>query len=101
MAPTPLYGLRSAEVFSALETSPSGLKEDEIAARRSLYGPNLLSQPVKVSSWARLIAHLFHPMAILLWVAGFLAIIAREPVLGVVIWALVLVNAGFSFWREY
>jgi magnesium-transporting ATPase (P-type) len=24
-----------------------------------------------------------------------------EPVVGIVLWLLVLANAGFSFWREY
>ena len=40
-------------------------------------------------------------MAGLLWIAGVIAFLAREPVLGIVIWTLVLVNAGFSYWREY
>jgi magnesium-transporting ATPase (P-type) len=42
-----------------------------------------------------------HPFALLLWIAGGVAFIVREPVLGVVIWVLVLVNAAFSFWREH
>lgn len=101
MTSIPLYNLRSADVYSALETSPTGLAEAEIDARRSLYGPNLLNQPVKQSRWSRLLLHLIHPMAVILWIAGLLAVVAREPALGVVIWALVVVNAGFSFWREH
>ena len=40
-------------------------------------------------------------MALLLWVAGILAFIAKTPELGLAIWAVVLINAVFSFWQEY
>jgi magnesium-transporting ATPase (P-type) len=39
-------------------------------------------------------------MALLLWVAGALAFASRQPGLGAAIWIVVLVNGGFSFWRE-
>ncbi len=40
-------------------------------------------------------------MALLLWGAGLVALLSGEPTLGIVIWVVVLVNAGFSFWQEY
>jgi Ca2+-transporting ATPase len=40
-------------------------------------------------------------MALILWAAGGMAFVARQPVLGLVIWAIVLVNAALTFWREY
>ena len=40
-------------------------------------------------------------MALLLWVAGALAFIARAPQLGWAIWAVILINALFSFWQEF
>src|SRR4030042_1713853 len=40
-------------------------------------------------------------MAILLWIAGLIAVIGGRPVLGIAIWVVVLVNAVFSFWQEY
>lgn len=101
MTSTPLYSLRSAEVYRALETSPDGLSQSEVESRRSLYGANLLSEPPRPSRWSLLVTHIVHPMALLLLAAGLLAFIVREPVLGLIIWGLVLANAGFSFWREY
>ncbi|HJW91794.1 MAG TPA: cation-transporting P-type ATPase [Anaerolineales bacterium] len=100
MASTTIYSLRLAEVYEALATSPDGLSSGEVAARQSLYGKNLLSQEQKQADWQIFLAHVAHPMAGLLWIAGVIAFLAREPVLGVVIWVLVLVNAGFSYWRE-
>jgi Ca2+-transporting ATPase len=97
----PVYSLRVSEVYKALETSPEGLSEEQVAARAGLYGQNLLSELEKTSHWTKLFGHVIHPFALLLWLAGMMAFIVREPASGLVIWALVLVNAGFSYWREY
>lgn len=101
MASTPLYALRVPEVYQALETSPQGLTPEEAQARLALYGPNTLTEPPAPPLWRHFIGHLTHLMALLLWAAGALALIGGEPVLAVVIWVVVLVNAAFSFWQEY
>ncbi len=97
----PIYSLRTAQVFQALESSPQGLSDEEAAMRLSLYGPNSLIEPPSKAVWPRLVSHLAHPMALVLWAAGALASLAFEPGWTVVIWTLVIVNAGFSYWREY
>ncbi len=101
MDTTPLYSLRASEVYRALETSPEGLTGEQVAARQSLYGSNLLSGIPKISPLPHFIIHIIHPMALLLWVAGLLAFLVGEPALALTIWILVVVNAVFSFWREY
>lgn len=101
MDTTPLYSQRVSEVYKSLETSPEGLSPEEVESRQSLYGSNLLSEEAATPHWPRFIANAIHPMALLLLVAGILAVIVGKPTLGVVIWVLVLVNAAFSFWREY
>jgi magnesium-transporting ATPase (P-type) len=101
MESTQIASLRVADVFEALETSSEGLSDGEAAARRALYGRNLLSEAAPVSAWCRLLAHSAHPMALLLWAAGLLAFAVRQPVLGVIIWVVVLANAGFTFWQEH
>ena len=37
----------------------------------------------------------------MLWVAGILAFISGTPELGWAIWAVIWINAGFSFWQEF
>ena len=101
MDSTPIYSLRVSEVFDYLECSPAGLAPSQVEERKSLYGENILSVEAPRSYWPKFISHITHPMALLLWVSGGLALALREPALTVVIWLLVLVNAGFSFWREY
>jgi len=96
-----IYELRVAEVYHALETSANGLSESDVVARQELYGRNTLTEERKTPTWRKLVSHISHPMALLLWGAGVLAFVIGEIVVGLVIWILVLVNAGFSFWREY
>src|SRR3972149_6790288 len=101
MTSSPLHRLHAVEVFRALETAPDGLTSEEAQSRLSLYGPNLLREPPSALLWRKFIGHIAHLMAALLWGAGGLAIMGGRPMLGLVIWSVVLVNAGFSFWQEY
>jgi Ca2+-transporting ATPase len=102
MPSAPIFSLRPNDVYAELETGPEGLSADEARSRLSLYGPNRL-HVVKPASldYQRLLDQISHPMAILLWVAGLIALLGGRPVLGIVIWVVVLVNAVFSFWQEY
>ena len=101
MVSDPIYVLPVSDVYPALETSPQGLSISEVEARRSLYGRNQLTEPPGEPAWRKLFGFITHPMALLLWAAGGIALWLREPTLGVIIWIVVLVNAAFSYWREY
>ena len=101
METVPIYQLRVGEVYRSLETSPSGLNQEEIEDRLSLYGRNLLSRPVQQPIWKKFVTHTIHPMALLLWFAGLIAVFVHQPIMGVVIWGVVILNATFSFWREH
>lgn len=101
MSTTPIYSLRVADVYTALGTSSEGLSNAEAESRRSLYGPNLISEQKQISFLERLAAHLIHPLALILIAAGALMFFSGDLILGIVIWILVLANLGFSFWREY
>jgi len=101
MVSDPIYSLPIPEVFASLETSANGLTASEVEARRQLYGSNQLTEPPRESAWRKFLAYTAHPMALLLWLAGGIALGLREPTLGIIIWIVVLVNAAFSYWREY
>jgi magnesium-transporting ATPase (P-type) len=88
-------------VFQALKSSPQGLTEETAAARLRDIGPNQLLEPRQRPLWRRFLDQLTHFMALLLWAAGLLAFIARSPELGWAIWAVIWINALFSFWQEY
>ena len=101
MPSPPLYALRKSEVYEALESSPEGLTTQEAEERRSLYGRNLLAEPPAPPAWRKWLGYAVHPMALLLWAAGALAVFIGRGEVGITIWIVVLINASFSFWREY
>ncbi len=101
MSTTSLHALRRQEVFEAFQTSPAGLTAGEVIARRSLYGPNRIADVQTESPVKKWLATVAHPMAMLLWVSGLVALFLGRYELGIVIWIVVIVNAGFSYWREY
>lgn len=97
----PIWSLPVDDVYETLNTSPQGLSEGEAGARLQQQGFNELPEPPHRPLWLRFADQLTHFMALLLWVAGILAFISRTPELGWAIWAVIWINAIFSFWQEY
>jgi magnesium-transporting ATPase (P-type) len=79
----------------------TGLSLDEVELRRQRFGLNLLPPSPRVPLWQRLLSQLIHFFAVMLWVAGGLAILARMPQLGVAIFVVILLNGIFAFLQEY
>lgn len=93
--------IAASAVYHAMGTRPSGLSLDEVAARLDLYGPNTIREIKGKSLLIRLLANFAHLMAILLWTAGLVALVARMPQLAISIWMVNVINGVFSFWQEY
>ncbi|MEK7426227.1 MAG: cation-transporting P-type ATPase [Actinomycetota bacterium] len=77
-----------------------GLSTAEAADRLERNGPNQLPPPHRPSLLRRFVGELFHFFATMLWVAGILALIAGLAPLGIAIFAVVVLNAVFSFAQE-
>ncbi len=96
-----IWSFTPEEVYESLETSAQGLSEAEAAQRLAKYGLNELPEPVQRPLWLRFTDQLTHFMALLLWSAGVLAFISGTPELGWAIWAVIWINALFSFGQEF
>ena len=79
----------------------AGLSLEEVELRRKHYGPNLLSRPPHLPLWRRLLSQLVHFFAVMLWIAGGLAILAGMPQLGFAIFVVIVLNGLFAFLQEY
>ncbi|WP_198808511.1 cation-translocating P-type ATPase [Leptolyngbya sp. BL0902] len=103
MTPThrPIWTLPAEAVYDYLESTPQGLDDAEAQQRLTRFGPNELPEPAHRPLWLRFTDQLTHFMALLLWVAGILAFISHTAALGWAIWAVILINAVFSFWQEF
>lgn len=88
-------------LLDSLGTSLDGLSEPEATRRLKQFGPNELPEPERRRLPLLLFDQVTHFMALLLWLAGGLAFVSRLPELGWVIWAVIVINAFFSFWQEY
>lgn len=89
------------ELFEELGTSPTGLSDEEASIRLERYGPNILREIKGKSLILRFSENLFNLLAVLLWVGGVLSFVADMPELGWAIFAVIIINAAFSFWQEY
>jgi len=83
-----------------LRTSPAGLTQREADRRLVGYGRNELTRRHRQSRWRLLVAQLIHPLALLLWVAAGLSVLAGTEVLAVAIVVVIGVNAVFAFVQE-
>jgi magnesium-transporting ATPase (P-type) len=97
----PIWTLTPEDVYQSFEISDRGLSDDAAAQRFAKFGANELPEPPHRPLWLRFTDHLTHFMALLLWVAGILAFISGTPQLGWAIWAVIWINASFSFWQEF
>jgi potassium/sodium efflux P-type ATPase len=97
----PIWALPVEEVYESLGSTAGGLSADEAQQRLAQFGANELPEPAHRALWLRFADQLTHFMALLLWVAGILAFISRTPELGWAIWAVIWINAIFSFWQEF
>lgn len=78
-----------------------GLTLEDVERRRKTFGLNLLPRPPDVPLWRRLLSQLVHFFAVMLWIAGGLAILAGMPQLGLAIFAVIVLNGLFAFIQEY
>lgn len=88
------------QVYSYFGSNKQGLSQTSAAARLKKVGPNTISASTSESKWKVFFKNFISPMAILLWVSGFIAIFSGTMELGIAIWAVNIINGLFSFWQE-
>lgn len=95
-----LCTLAPYEVYAFLDSSENGLSEELASNRLQQYGPNTLKREKTFHPIKRFAKQLVNFMAIMLWMASILAIVAGTPILSYVIWGIILINGIFSFIQE-
>ena len=91
---------RVKSLFRDLRSGPNGLSSREAERRLVVHGTNELRRRGG-RRWPRQLGRQFlHPLALLLWLASALAVVAGMAVLGVAIVAVIVLNAAFAFVQE-
>ncbi len=96
-----IAAMPASAVYGALASRPAGLSGDEVRERLERCGLNAIRTIRGRSLPARFLANFAHLMAVLLWIAGGVALVARMPQLAVSIWLVNVINGLFSFWQEF
>ena len=79
---------------------PEGLSEAEAQRRLLQYGPNRLGRKKRRTWHQLLLRQLSHPLALLLWAAAVLAVVAGAEAISLAIVGIILLNALFAFVQE-
>ena len=90
-----------AELSGALGTSPSGLTEDEAAARLRELGPNLLAKHRRTDLPALIIGQLASPIVLILLGATGLAFFLGDAADAAIVLAIVAASAALGVWQEH
>ena len=83
-----------------LRTRREGLSVREAERRLITSGTNELRRRARRSRVRELAAQFTHPLALLLWAASVLALVAGIPALAAAIVAVIVLNAAFAFAQE-
>lgn len=96
-----LCGLDPEQAYNYLGTTAQGLSVKEAQGRLNRYGKNAIPRASKINPLKQFFMQFTHFLALTLWVAGFLALAAGMPQLAYATWAVIIINALFSFIQEY
>ena len=96
-----IHKLPIRDVYGVLTTRPQGLTQAEVEERLRSLGRNVIQEVKGKPLFLEFLSNFTHLMAILLWVGGAVALVARMPQLAIAIWLVNVINGAFSFWQEY
>src|SRR5687767_13956115 len=89
------------EVLRALDSTPSGLSDDEARARLATHGPNRLPQAAGPSAAGLLLAQVRSPLMYALLLSAAVAAAFGELEDAAVVLAVVVLNTIIGFLQEY
>lgn len=96
-----LCDILPAEVYKYFDVSAKGLSMEDALIREKQYGKNKIPRASAMNPLKQFIKQFTHFMALLLWAAGILALVAGMPQLAVATWSVIIINALFSFFQEF
>ncbi|GAA2845083.1 magnesium-translocating P-type ATPase [Paenarthrobacter ilicis] len=93
-------GLDTVQVLHQLSSAPSGLSDQESAARLAMVGPNAVLSH-KASAWGVLGRQLASPILVLLFVTASVSLFLGDATNSIVIGGILLVSVGLGFSNEF
>ena len=97
------------EVLDALETSITGVQEDQVETLRDTYGENKLTKVKEVPLWKKIYESIINPFTVILLVISIISLMTNvilakpgeeDPTTSIIIVVLVLISGGIRFVQE-
>ena len=97
------------EVLDALETSITGVQEDQVEMLRETYGENKLTKATEVPLWKKIYESIINPFTVILLVITVISLMTNvilakpgeeDPTTSIIIVVLVLISGGIRFVQE-
>lgn len=95
------YNNKAEAVLKKMGTSPQGLSKSEAQKRLSKHGRNELILDVRQSKWLMLLSQFKEVLVVLLIIAGIISFFIGSYRDGVVMFAIVIINAVIGFVQQY
>ena len=92
--------LTAPQVLQQLQCTDEGLSQNAVAERHTQYGRNVLKQE-RATAWRVLLRQFQSPLIYVLIVAAILAFATKDLSDGIIITAILLINAALGFSQEY
>jgi calcium-translocating P-type ATPase len=97
----PVHALPPLEALAAVQSRAGGLTASEVAARRKLWGPNVLPTPAGKSLASVFVSQFRSPFIYLLLAAALVSLALREQADAAFIGIVLLTNAGIGTFQEW
>ena len=97
------------EVLDTLETSITGVQEDQVEMLRETYGENKLTKEKEVPLWKKIYESIINPFTVILLVIAVISLMTNvilaksgeeDPTTSIIIVVLVLISGGIRFVQE-
>ena len=97
------------EVLDALETSITGVQEDQVEMLRETYEENKLTKATEVPLWKKIYESIINPFTVILLVIAVISLMTNvilakpgeeDPTTSIIIVVLVLISGGIRFVQE-
>lgn len=95
------YAVTSDESIRILQSSPSGITDQEARNRLEKYGPNEITQTKKKSFIQKLLEYLIEPMALILFAASAFSFAIKDFIEGFAITGVVIINTIISLIQDH
>lgn len=96
----PFWSMKIEEVWKILQSSQSGLTEEEVDLRKKIFGQNTIVTKRRLPRLKIVFNQVKSPLILILIIAGSVTVYLHQWIDAGVIFAAVLVNTVLGYWQE-